>query len=373
MVAFASVYIPLILVGVPGAMMYEVKKHKQDGSLHHADVLWQWGFVHAAYENAFKWWEGMITLRRFCIALITAGMDEPMLQGAATIVALTAFLTAHVVASPYISASVDILDFASLCGSIIYVLAGMLMYPSITVNAQGSLCAGDLLQGDKCSKDGYVKEALSFVSLCVILLTLCVCGVLTFFFVQEARHSKKAGKLIRKSIERANDISAALHPDLQSSINKVALEEVLEGNMLWKWVRAMQPKGSSVLPSSHEGSSSKEAYWLLDKQVQSLDEDLSQFAVSQRAILMRHICEIPGLTDFLCEGHDEGRKLLDFVESFAGFSEQQLQAKKPYPIFDLVNFQHRPVVTYWLMCSHPEDRARFLEAGPAVCRARHSG
>eukprot|EP00961_Rhodomonas_salina_P196095 2647040-Rhodomonas_salina.3 len=69
----------------------------------------------------YKWWECMLMLRRCLVALITVAVDEPMLQAAATIAVLTAMLAAHSYSRPYILASVDALDFACLCGSILYV------------------------------------------------------------------------------------------------------------------------------------------------------------------------------------------------------------------------------------------------------------
>eukprot|EP00961_Rhodomonas_salina_P152403 2051427-Rhodomonas_salina.6 len=53
-----------------------------------------------------------------------------MLPGAATIVVLTAFLTAHVVSSPYISASVDILVSSATGLPTPYAVRTVLTYPN---------------------------------------------------------------------------------------------------------------------------------------------------------------------------------------------------------------------------------------------------
>ena len=40
---------------------------------------------------------------------------------------IAALLAAHIYAAPYVDSSMDILDFVSICGSILFALVGLLM------------------------------------------------------------------------------------------------------------------------------------------------------------------------------------------------------------------------------------------------------
>lgn len=54
-------------------------------------------------------------------------------------IVLTALLAAHTYSSPYIDSRIDVLDFVSICGSMLWTLAGILMYPNLTAQAQNQV------------------------------------------------------------------------------------------------------------------------------------------------------------------------------------------------------------------------------------------
>lgn len=112
----------------------------------------------------------MLILRRLCIAAIAVTVDEPMLQGSATLIVLVVMLAAQTFAKPFIDAKTDLLDFAALCCSMLYTMAGMLFYPSVTQRAQGHLCAHGS-DNAFCAKDSAVKDTTAVIALLMIVLT----------------------------------------------------------------------------------------------------------------------------------------------------------------------------------------------------------
>lgn len=65
---------------------------------------------------------------------------------------LLVLLNAHTHTRPFVSDKIDSLEVFTICGSILYALAGMLFYPSITEEAQGELCVGDV-EGHACDSE----------------------------------------------------------------------------------------------------------------------------------------------------------------------------------------------------------------------------
>lgn len=51
--------------------------------------------MRSSYEMDYKFWEVVLVIRRFGVALITVTIDEPMIQAAATIILLTILIAAH--------------------------------------------------------------------------------------------------------------------------------------------------------------------------------------------------------------------------------------------------------------------------------------
>lgn len=100
-----------------------------------------------------------------------------MLAGALTITALTGALAAHVLCTPFINPTIDVLDFFSITGSVLFVLAGMLFYPSVTAEAQGKICV-DGVGG--CEAELRVREIVACVVLAMLIGTILVSFYLAF-------------------------------------------------------------------------------------------------------------------------------------------------------------------------------------------------
>ena len=135
MVVTSSLYIPL-LVSFPVFNWWLIRKYLREDRLHEIALMKQWGFLHSMFENNYKWWTSVLLFRRFSVSLISVLSVPALAKAASTIIVLTFLLAAHVFTKPFISATVDILDFTCLCGLMFYTIAGMLMYPSVTAEAQ---------------------------------------------------------------------------------------------------------------------------------------------------------------------------------------------------------------------------------------------
>lgn len=48
--ALFRMYIPIVLVGLPVYLVWRICSFQKHGLLHDAEVVWQWSFIHAAYE-----------------------------------------------------------------------------------------------------------------------------------------------------------------------------------------------------------------------------------------------------------------------------------------------------------------------------------
>lgn len=362
MVIVSALYIPLVLLGLPAFIFLVLRHRLKQGTLHTENAMWQWSFLHSSYEADYKWWECMLMLRRCLVALITVAVDEPMLQAAATIAVLTAMLAAHSYSRPYILASVDALDFACLCGSILYVLGGMLMYPSVAQRAQGYICDGrDEEMEIFCGKDQDIKDAVSAVCLGAVLLTLLIAATITLHSVRQSRDSKKAMRIIDDAFQRSSSAK-----DLMATVNKVRLDEILDGTMLLKWVD--QPVFDRT------ASTSASAYLRTDAQLSNLSVDMTAFSTGAVAATMRHLCEIEGLIDYLSSRNARVQQLREFLEHVAEFTETQNTATKAhclrrFPLTAMTKFEFRPLLGYWLMVAREEDRHRFAKILQGILRS----
>lgn len=96
MLVTAVFYTILVILGTPTLLFWKTYTMQRDGTLHTVENLRRWSFAHYSYEADYKWWEAMLLLRRFVVAMLAVALDSiPMMQGAITIIALTALLAAH--------------------------------------------------------------------------------------------------------------------------------------------------------------------------------------------------------------------------------------------------------------------------------------
>mmetsp|Transcript_41134 Transcript_41134/g.96092 ORF Transcript_41134/g.96092 Transcript_41134/m.96092 type:complete len:523 (+) Transcript_41134:188-1756(+) len=207
MVVVSALYIPTVLVGFPVYIAYIIKRAEDNGTLHNPAFMSKWDFAYSRYDPGFKWWEAMLTLRRFSIALISISLDTSLLQASLTIIVLVFLLIWHAHTRPFLSDQIDTLEVFTICGSIFYALAGMLFYPSITADAQGYICNDDTQSA--CSSDLSLKNAISIALVAFIAATLVYSFWVSYLCVVEVNNSSKANKVMKSMLGLGNDPHAS--------------------------------------------------------------------------------------------------------------------------------------------------------------------
>jgi len=198
MVVVSALYIPTVLVGFPVYIAYIIKRAEDNGTLHNPAFMSKWDFAYSRYDPGFKWWEAMLTLRRFSIALISISLDTSLLQASLTIIVLVFLLIWHAHTRPFLSDQIDTLEVFTICGSIFYALAGMLFYPSITLEAQGHICTDGKLSA--CSKDVTIKYVISILMIVWMAATLIYSTWVSFANVVQVNNADKANKVMKSMI-----------------------------------------------------------------------------------------------------------------------------------------------------------------------------
>mmetsp|Transcript_36942 Transcript_36942/g.74030 ORF Transcript_36942/g.74030 Transcript_36942/m.74030 type:complete len:387 (+) Transcript_36942:485-1645(+) len=256
------------------------------------------------------------------------------------------------------------LDFASLCGSIFYVLAGLLFYPSVTIASQGYRCpAPDDAAHLHCLKDTQVKDVVSALCLSAVSLTLAIAGLISLHNVRQAAASTAASRRIRASIHsRAESaVSGGSVPD--SSVNKVRLDEVLNGTMLLAWA------------SRHDFDQAAAPYLRVEEQMNCLEVDLTQYSTGTVANLMRGLCELEGLMDYLSWQSARGiESLRIFLEDFAFYVERSELVsgdlnQRTFPVHRMTKFEFRPLLAYYLLAASRPDRLSFVKVVDQILTA----
>lgn len=377
MFATSILYTVGVLVGMPMLILWNIKSHQRDGTLHHPKVVEKWGWVHDAYESEYKYWEVVLIVRKIVIAGIAIVVTEPMLQGAFTIVVLAVLLSAHVYTAPYIRRTIDVMDFTSLVASILYALAGMLVYPAVTEKAQGRMCADDLFLVDD---DKYCSQERAFKHLVTVsaIVVTCVNLVLAFgIFARRAQHdrySELASKLAMERCKTLGEDRAGLDTRSRNesipteSLNQLELDEVLQGPWLHAWAKRLgtaatydalssDPRRTATATQSmiHTLAGSPEAFYSVNDAIRELDEDVTDYSRTPLAESLRNLCKIRGLIEYLSWSKSEHRA--DFCRFFKTLSEFRAQnelEKNPFPLSSLFTEEYRSLVVYFLI-AHCDD------------------
>eukprot|EP00961_Rhodomonas_salina_P126905 1710513-Rhodomonas_salina.1 len=85
-----------------------------------------------------------------------------------------------------------------MCGSIGYVLAGMILFPSVTKQAQGRVCKEGDWDNRWCEDELVIKDSTAVIAMCGIILTVLIACWLTYLFIREVRNARKASQIILK-------------------------------------------------------------------------------------------------------------------------------------------------------------------------------
>lgn len=375
MVVTASLYFPLVLGGVMVSTVYWVQREISNGTLHSPATVKSWDFYHSQFETDWKQWGAVLVFRRFAIALISVLDITEMLKAALAIVILTLLLAAHVFTRPYIDSYVDVLDFSCMCGLIFYAMVGMLMYPSITADAQGHLCAENMADGSWwCESEDTLKHNISIGTLAMFGIIFLITAILTYSSVKEVRDAASAKDRIKKEFDREAIKNVA------TSVNKVDLETILNGTVVNRWMKVLHNKRPAdnsliVLPSA-------ESFMVVDTLIRSVEHDVTQYSDTALANLLRTLCDIPGILEFVCSAQagPATAGLLAFVQGMAAFDEKARECEvdldrssplrrcphaikaivaQPFPITSLTHFEHRPVLFYALLTSTEIERRHF--------------
>jgi len=286
----------------------------------------------------------------------------------------------------------------------------MILFPSVTKQAQGRVCKEGDWDNRWCEDELVIKDSTAVIAMCGIILTVLIACWLTYLFIREVRNARKASQIILKGF-RADAENENQLPPINETANQVNLEMILEGSYLLKWTREWKRKvkdvqsGRDLAPSDNNApirddaslasnasnpsiqgmsattiSPELKSYLVIDGGVRMLDEDVTQFASSFTARILRHLCEIPGLLEFLTHNPTD-HSLWNFVTKCASYCQdlqdqfdRQAAANRhartlpewivglkgtPFPVTSLVKFEHRPIIAYWLMKGSEQEREHF--------------
>ena len=241
---------------------------------------------------------------------------------------------------------------------------------------QGVLCSEDVtgLEAEWCDREATLKASIAIATLSGIGLLFLITGALTYYYVVETRDGMKAKLKLEGVYEKENidpdcDLVQSLRGS-KSTTNKVCLNQVIHGTMLRNWVQSLEAKSLSW--NQFAMRSSTESFMVVAEGINSLAEDVSQFADTPIACVLRHLCDYPGLLELLLwRGGRALQGLLDFIEAMAEFETaareeqpaslaQQLWQPPVFPITDVVvKFQHRPVLVLYLLTANDEERVHL--------------
>jgi len=285
------------------------------------------------------------------------------------------FLAAHVYAKPYISSLIDQLDFFSIMGCMMYVLAGMLFYPSITAESQRFICAGDEAELSACKSDTSIKFVVSVVILAWTILTLGISGGMSYIFVKDVRHSKKASQLIHSLLDNDQMIerSSSSQDRVTTTANKVGLEDAMKGTPLLKWATELERTHSmsgSILKASLIASA--QSFADVNRRMQKLSEDVTHYSKSEYARILRSVVEdIPEMLDWVSYGASEADResLRRVTRSLARFSSRS--KGQDLPCYGVINEEHRSVMLCTLLECTDEEKMQFCQLLDAVMGTSH--
>jgi len=294
----------------------------------------------------------------------------------------------------------------------LYALCGLLMYPRVTLNAQGLLCSGGDQQGEVsefCAGEEAFKSAVSVFALVTVILTVLVSGWLTLGFVRELRASHNARRRILSHLSLDSPSCGPSSPHAKQSwgsarklgssssrkllgakrlksaqsdaswgtleeaepepdVELAGLDSMLHGPTLLRW--AQHTADDSVMGSSVLLQSSPEAYVAVEEDLSQIQVDLSQYSSSTTAMVLRHLVELPGLIDYLMWiSTEEATALVGFIERLSTFLADQPGV---HPVHGLVVFEHRATIGFWLTHTSFEGRATFRQLVGAIAHASGS-
>ena len=209
MVVIASLYILLVILGTPCYLSYVLHTARKRRLLHRMTVLDNFGFAFARYDPHFEWWECMLLLRRFLVALVAVLIDNAMLQAACVVVALVLLLVCHTTARPFRDDTIDNLDVFSIIGTVVYALAGLLLYASITLETQGRSCARLPAPSAECDHEGRLKLAIAVLLLLWTASTIACCVYSSWLCVRNLGYSKRGLRLLSPALAKHHSPRAA--------------------------------------------------------------------------------------------------------------------------------------------------------------------
>lgn len=311
-----------------------------------------------------------------------------MLQAASAVVVLLVLLMAHTHSSPFIMKKVDYLEIFTLCGSILYALAGMLFYSSITEMAQGILCLEDEANSDACDSEAVLKLVIAVILLVWFGGTLLLAFTIASINISETIHQHRAHSTIKHLLHRDGETSG--HDDSQSrslsrsdinradsslwrldpagsmhlvssSANKLPLQALLSGNLLLRWSKEVKQF------EEREQSRVIEEWNFVNRIVNSIPYDVTHFSASPIAETLRVLAQMPEIEDFLsfCSPEDRAN-LTQIVLRYCRFREDEGRRKgqeqRPalrYYSSGLLEREHRPVMICAMMTCSIEEHAKL--------------
>lgn len=85
-----------------------------------------------------------------------------------------------------------------------------------------------------------LKDSVSVVTLVMVSVALAICGTIALYFIRETRLSRLAADRIHACIhERLGSMQERTRSSAQESVNKVRLDEILQGSQLLRWAKCM--------------------------------------------------------------------------------------------------------------------------------------
>lgn len=150
-------------------------------------------------------------------------------------------------------AQIDILDFCSIVGSILYCLAGILSYPSIYARTQGVICSEGAENPPECGPELRTKFVIAVITLVVVTVTLAVSVFIAWTNVHEKRLSEKAAKIVKRDVMTRTETLG----EIRDTANQVSLCEMFDGRLLLPWASTFKRhrSGSIRRAASKLGSS----------------------------------------------------------------------------------------------------------------------
>ena len=334
MVVVSVLYIVFVILAFPIVMIWVLLKARAENRLTEPAFILRFGTFYEQYKVECVWWEMVVLARKFCISIILALVELPMIQGALTILLIYFAMWLELSHLPYHEQRHNVLETACLFCAMVYVIGGMIFYPSL--NSSPSCVGTDGLTAAVCASTADIKQGFSVALILLVIATVCLAIALALWEVYERRQSRLASDYIaswhvHEDLGKGDGSERSISEDEDSAAVQLHLSHMLNGCSLaaWKdWLVDMKARADNIelKYGIRQFSSSVRDQLLVYVNLDGIipqsacrfRSKLSPASNSNLAGMTMHLMAVfPGLFDFMFTASDDVRAgVFDFLEGF---------------------------------------------------------